>query len=56
MAHIPPCDLASGSLGTTPFYFLLGTEAVDETFASQLHVDSGSGGSYAQAMDWRITS
>jgi hypothetical protein len=46
----------AGRWGTTQFYFLLGTEPVDETFSAQLHLDSGSGGSYAQAMDCRITS
>ena len=46
----------AGRWGTTQFYFLLGTEPVDETFSAQLHLDSASGGSYAQAMDCRITS
>ena len=45
----------AGRWGTTQFYFLLGTEPVEETFEAQLHLISASGGSYAQAMDCRIT-
>jgi hypothetical protein len=46
----------AGRWGTTQFYLLLGTEPVEETFSAQLHLDSASGGSHAQAMDCRITS
>jgi hypothetical protein len=46
----------AGRWGTTQFYFLLGTEPVGETFEAQLHLISAGAGSYAQAMDCRITS
>ena len=46
----------AGRWGTSTFYFLLGTDPVDETFSAQLHIVSASGGRYAQAMDCRITS
>ena len=46
----------AGRWGTSQFYFLLGTEPVGETFEAQLHLISEGAGSYAQAMDCRITS
>jgi hypothetical protein len=45
----------AGRWGTSQFYFLLGTEPVDETFSAQLHIVAASGGRYAQAMDCQLT-
>jgi hypothetical protein len=45
----------AGRWGTTQFYFLFGTEPVEDEFEAQLHLISAAGGSYAQAMDCRLT-